>query len=112
MTWTQEEIKAVLQNAEGTTGGKPNRYLIYRMLQGLYQKQTTHEQAAEYTSDKNNVGFNAYDATLLTNVAKTSLAYQNLTICQAAMVGRRLVKYAGQLERIAAEKQAARLAAA
>lgn len=104
MNWTKEEIVAVLANPEGQTGKHKNRYLVYRMLQALYQRQTSTEQEAELTIEHNGVGFNGVDADFLSSVAKNSLKYQGLTEKQAAFVAKRLKKYAKQLAGIAAVK--------
>lgn len=103
--WTKAFIRGVLEKPEGMTAGKhQNRYLIYRMLQALYERQTSSEQASQQTQVLNGVGFNGADARLLSKVAIQSKPYNNLTVKQAVMVAKRLKKYAGQLETIAAEK--------
>lgn len=94
-----------LSNPLGQTGGKQNRYLIYRMLQALYKRQTSTEQSAEATFHRNGVGFNSADAPVLSSIANRSLPYKNITLKQAYLVGRRLKKYIGQLVEIASEKQ-------
>jgi hypothetical protein len=105
MTFTKETIASILANPQASTGGKENRYLVYRMLQAMYQRQTASEQATFTTHYVNHVGFNSADAPLLTDVAKRSQKYNNLTPKQAVMIARRLKKYVGQLASIAAEKQ-------
>src|ERR1019366_9001622 len=78
---------------------------VYKMLQKLFERQTVDEQSAEFTKYVNGRGFNGADANVLSDIAKKSIQYQNLTVKQAALVARRLKKYAGQLEEIALEKQ-------
>lgn len=107
---TKAEIRAILINPAGVTGRHQNRYLVYRMLQAMFDRQTADEQASDDTKHVNGVGFNGVDAPLLSDVAKRSKQYNNLTIKQAAMVARRLTKYTGQLEAIAAAKQIAKAA--
>jgi hypothetical protein len=92
-------------------GTHEKRYLVYRMLQALYEYQTRDEQYAETTKHRNNVGFNGPDAGLLSGIAKRSQKYQNLTAKQAKLVASRLVKYTGQLVKIAAEKAQQKLPA-
>lgn len=102
--WTAEQIRDILAHPDQKTGVRENRYLIYRMLQALYQRQTRYEQDAEHTEEHNGRGFNGPDSHLLTKVAKKSLPYQNLTIKQCVWLAPRLKKYAKQLELIASEK--------
>jgi predicted Zn-dependent protease len=45
----------------------------------LYEFQTAEEQKSEYTSNKNNVGFNAFDAKTLTYYAKWILSGKHLS---------------------------------
>lgn len=109
MTFDKGGILSILANPDKKTGDKENRYLIYRMLQAMYERQTMDEQASGFTKHWNNVGFNGVDAPLLSEVAERSKQYKNLTVKQAFMVAKRLKKYAGQLAGIAAEKQQQKL---
>lgn len=109
MIWTKENIKTLLERAEadpnGMTGDVSNRYLVYRMLQALYKRQTADEQAAGDTKYHNGMGFTGADAVILSDIAQKSIQYKNLTANQVSkVVAKRLKKYAGQLALVAAEK--------
>jgi len=71
--------------------------VLYQMLQALYERQTREEQTVECTVANNGVGFNAFDAKFLTDVAINSRQYSGLTDRQAAFVGAALKKYSRQL---------------
>jgi hypothetical protein len=109
MTWTKEDIKALLVATQEAgplgkvvkTGQVENRKIVYKMLQAMFQRQTADEQCADTTKHVNKMGFNGSDARVLSDIAKKSQQYQNLTIRQAAYVAKKLMKYAGQLEQIA-----------
>ena len=107
MAWNKQSIIQILENPQGRTDVKgkwcDNRFLIWKMLQALYERQTAYEQEHKLTVEENGVGFNGYDSGFLSEVAETSKRFKNLTQPQANAVARRLRKYAGQLERIALE---------
>lgn len=111
MTWDEQRITMVLatplENMRERTGGRENRYLIYRMLQAMFERQTSSEQRLDVTVERNHIGFSAADARLLSDVAKRSQPYKTLTAKQAVMVARRLSKYTRQLADVAASKQMA-----
>lgn len=94
-------IRSILSNPNGKTYGRENRYLIWRMLQGMNERQTFEEQAIQGTKETNGIGFNKFDAPVLTDIAHKSYQYKNLTPAQARLVGRRLMKYIKQLCSIA-----------
>lgn len=108
MTFNKEQIIEILKHPEGVTEYKSrrwaNRTLVYRMLQALYARQTGFEQEIEATTENNGIGFNGADSHFLSNVAKNSRPYGNLTSKQCEVVARKLIKYAGQLEDIALSK--------
>ena len=97
-------ILSILANPEGVTGQHQNRYLVYRMLQAMYERQTQSEQASGMTHVLNGVGFNGVDSGFLSDVALKSRKYKNLTPGQAKAVGRSLKKYVRQLVEIAESK--------
>jgi hypothetical protein len=74
---------------------------VERALYVLYQRQTASERAAHVTREDNGVGFNAWDAAFLTDVAERMIEYRRLTPGQRRAVRRALGKYVGQLVRIA-----------
>jgi hypothetical protein len=98
MTWTKDDI---LKRLEAET---PDARLVYRALQALYARQTADEQATLNTSHRNGMGFNGFDAPLLSDIAQKSQRYGGLTPKQTALVAKKLRRYAGQLAAIAAEK--------
>lgn len=100
----REGILSILANPEGVTGQHANRYLIYRMLQAMFERQTQSEQDSGMTHVLNGVGFNGVDAGFLSDVAVKSRKYKNLTPSQAKAVGRSLKKYVKQLVAIAESK--------
>jgi hypothetical protein len=75
------------------------------MLQAMYRRQTEDEQSENQTFFLNGVGFNGVDAPILSEIAEHSKPYRNLTVKQAALVGKRLQKYIGQLMAIAASEE-------
>lgn len=107
---TKEQLITILSSPYGQTGKHENRYLIYRMLQAMYLRQTANEQATGDTHVLNGVGFNGRDARFLSAVAQSSKQYNNLTVRQAAAVGKSLIKYSRQLLEIAEEKAGSQLA--
>lgn len=72
----------------------------------LYQHQTSDEQAAQETGHNNGRGFNKPDARRMSFVAEFLLSGKHLTRQKALeKYGPRLVKYSGQLAKIALAKQ-------
>jgi len=110
ITWNKEQILAVLENPDYRTGTLENRYIIYRMLQSMYNRQTVDEQNAEFTLHHNNIGFNGPDSRLLSSIASESKRYNNLTIRQAFLVAKKMKKYWRQLVEIAETNTTAKAA--
>lgn len=94
--WTREEIEEGLQSSDKW---------VVRGLLALYERQTTVEQRAEETKEKNGRGFNAADAPKLTGIAKFYLRRNFLSPKQMILVRRRITKYALQLANIANANQ-------
>jgi hypothetical protein len=63
----------------------------------LYEFQTADEQISEHTSNKNNVGFNAFDAKTLTYYAKWLLAGKHLSGDHLNKAFNMMPKYARQI---------------
>ena len=101
MTWTKESIKIILANPFGKTDGLCNSNIIGRMLLALLDQQTAQEKDHHATKVTNGVGFNKFDADILTGISNWYKRNQFLTDRQLRIVARKLVKYAGQLEHIA-----------
>lgn len=93
--WTAEEIRENIIN---------NDKWAIRGLIAIYNYQTEYEQRIEETTEWNGVGFNGADGKFMTSVAKFFLARNYLTEKQIYLVRKRLVKYCGQLARIANNK--------
>lgn len=83
-----------------------NEWLVRGMM-ALYNRQTSDEVASEDTKHQNARGFNSSDAMILTSFSKQWLARNWLSDNQLAIMRRKMVKYAGQLARIARGEDAA-----
>jgi hypothetical protein len=90
--WTKEEVKHLLQISNK---------MVQRSIVKIFEKQTEDEKRAETTSHHNGVGFNGVDAELLSSYAKQILAGRTLTEKQMHYARKKIVKYAGQLTKIA-----------
>ena len=95
--WTAKEIADRLEKSD---------VMVERSLLQLYHRQTADEANSNATIEDNGVGFNAFDAAFLTDVARwveqsTYPEGQRLTPRQLPHVRRGLRKYVGQLTRIA-----------
>ena len=92
-TYTKDDIKRLLQE---------NDKAVERAIIRLYDFQTPTEQEIRETREKNNVGFNGVDAELLTGFAKFMLERKrHLTPKQMTYARKKILKYAGQLAKIA-----------
>jgi hypothetical protein len=80
---------------------KKNLATNQKWLQGaivkLYELQTAEEQKGGYTSNKNNVGFNAFDAKTLSYCAEWIKSGKNLSGKYLAKAFILMPKYAGQI---------------
>ncbi len=63
----------------------------------LYKEQTEHEKQACTTAIKNDVGFNYFDAPLLSSFAQRIISGNSLSPKQLMIAQRKLPKYARQL---------------
>lgn len=97
--WTKAEIKAKL-----VAGDKE---FLTRGLMAVYEGQTAQEKLQMTTKEDNGVGFSAFDAEILTSFAEQWRRNQFLSQKQFNVLVKRMPKYAGQLERIAAQKRLA-----
>lgn len=91
-TWKADEIKDLLKN---------NDRAVVRGIVRIYELQTVEEQTAEQTRNKNGVGFGAFDAAFLSSLAKQIQQGHTLTQNQLKFARPKMLKYAGQLARIA-----------
>lgn len=81
-----------------------NNAWLYRGLVTIYNYQTADEQAADATAHDNGVGFSGCDAPFLSSLAKQVISRGFLTPTQLTFARKKMVKYAGQLLRIAESK--------
>lgn len=112
--WTKEEIKANMQDMSLDDSGarRGDRWVVRGML-SILKYQTEEEQQAGVTVEDNGVGFNGVDAEILTSFcdqARRGLGYHKnnplkYTMCLSAkqmeMARTKMLKYSGQLARIA-----------
>lgn len=88
MSYTIEQVRKKLAT---------NRQWVERAIVKLYEFQTADEQQNAYTSDKNNVGFNAFDAKTLTYYATWIKSGNNLSGDFLAKAFTMVPKYAQQI---------------
>lgn len=93
--YTPEEIRVKLLSSD---------LWLYRALKRLYTYQTDPEKNSGLTKERNDVGFNAVDSASLTKYAKALNDRGWLAIDQHRHARKLMVKYAGQLARIARDK--------
>lgn len=82
-----------------------------RALIVLYQRQTADEQSATRTKHDNDRGFNQPDAPLGSRLARKAMTPQLFEPNEVIAARKLLMKYAGQLARIANEKERAKVGA-
>lgn len=90
--WTKEEVTNILLTSDRD---------VWASLKKLYSYQTADEQKTDSTRHRNGVGFTGYDAKVMTSLAKSYLKYGHLTPRQTELARRKIIKYAGQLAKIA-----------
>lgn len=91
-SWTKEEIKNLL---------KTNDTMVVHSLLKLYTYQEAIEKASGETTLSNNVGFNAWDAQVLTKMAQNVIENKTITKAQVNYVRNKILKYSNQLTKIA-----------
>jgi hypothetical protein len=74
---------------------------VGRSLIALWERQTEDEKSGKYTEHTNRVGFNKFDADLLSSFAEQYKKKDWLSAKQLEIARKRLLKYAVQLARIA-----------
>ena len=94
--WTVEEIKVLLEK---------NDVVVCRSLMQMYSLQDDDEQIYKETTKRNGVGFNGIDAKLLSSFAEFYETYHYLSNKQIAIARKKLVKYSGQITRLANEHE-------
>ena len=83
--------KKILNDARWTT----------RALLAIYKRQTVEEQEFKTTKEHNAVGFSKYDAEILTSIAEQLINRGSISSKQLEVVRKRIIKYVGQLVKIA-----------
>lgn len=101
-TWTISKIKENL---------KRNDEWVYRAVVAIYNKQTEEEQFSEDTTEHNGIGFNSFDAHILSSFAKQIIKWENNHNCnkfreplskkQLLVARKKILKYSNQLTKIA-----------
>ncbi len=90
--WTIEEIKNLLEKSD---------IMVQKSLLKLYEQQTESEKMSETTRINNRVGFNAFDAEILSSFSKQLLTRNFLSKKQIDFTRKKLYKYARQLTALA-----------
>ena len=90
--WTKETIREKL---------KSDPRWILRGSVAIYRFQTDQERASEATLEDNGVGFNGVDAYIMSSFAEQVINGYTLSGKQLAIAQKKIVKYAGQLTKIA-----------
>jgi hypothetical protein len=93
--WNKEEIRSNLETDD--------RWL-FRGITAIYARQTADEQATNSTNCENGMGFNGADAEYMSSIAQQVIHLNFLTPKQKAIARNKMLKYAGQLARIANKK--------
>jgi|GEM_PF-2733481 len=74
---------------------------VERGVVALCERQTYDEQAVEHSRHENDRGYNKPDSTIMSRYAKLLIEGSSLSDSQLKDARKRLMKYAGQLARIA-----------
>lgn len=74
---------------------------VLRGIVAIYKRQTAQEQNSDATLEHNNIGFCAFDASLMSLYAKQILEYGGLTQQQIKIARPRILRYTKQLADLA-----------
>lgn len=91
-TWTKTEIQNLLST---------NNTMVIRSLLQIYNRQTDDEKTYKETAYNNGIGFNGCDANIMSNMAEFYLKKGYLSNNQINIVRKKIMKYSGQLTKIA-----------
>lgn len=86
--WTADKVKLSIAT---------NDKAVVQALMKLYSLQTEYEKAVKETSETNRVGFNAFDAEILTSFSQQYEKKQWLSPKQLQLARKKLLKYSRQL---------------
>lgn len=90
--WTREEIEDKIIN---------DQKWLERGILAIFEKQTAYEKDAEFSQENNKVGFNKPDARKLSYYAKWIKSGRHLSGHHLENAKKKMVKYSGQLKKIA-----------
>ena len=90
--WSNEEIKEMLYF---------NPRAVERAVMAIFKLQTTDEKRFNKTNHNNGLGFNGVDAPILSSFAKWLNTGRHLSQKQMAIAKKKIIKYSGQLTKIA-----------
>ena len=91
---TKDKVKESIQKDDD---------FLYKALLLLYNQQTGDEKYGGVSYKKNNLGFNSYDAPLLTGLAEWLKSKEFLTPKQKSLARSKITKYAGQISELMEE---------
>ncbi len=92
---TIAQVKGWIQNLLDT-----NDLAVCRALVVIFERQTSFEQSAETTSEKNDIGFSGVDAEICSSFAKQFMSRGFLSPKQMVIARKKMKKYWKQLAEI------------
>lgn len=90
--WNKEEIAQLLQS---------NKRMVEKSIVKLYELQTEDEKVTHSSNHNNGLGFNGVDSNIMSNFAEWLLSGKHLSKKQFQIAQRKIMKYTGQLTKIA-----------
>lgn len=90
--WNRDNVRAILQERDEA---------VLRGLTVINRLQTQDERAAKVTTHSNGVGWSGFDAEIMGHLAEWYEEKGFLTEKQLGLARRKMLKYAGQLARVA-----------
>ena len=92
MEYTKEFIKEKISTSDNW---------LYRGVLAIYGRQTDNEQVTQSTKENNGIGFNGCDAQIMSSFAEQLSTRGFLTDKQKVIARNKMIKYCGQLSKIA-----------
>lgn len=93
--WTKDEIKEMLEKDDKA---------VEKGVLTIFYFQTKDEREKESATRSNGVGFNRIDSEIMSSFAKRLQEGKSLTVKQMEIARKKILKYAGQLVKVANEK--------
>lgn len=90
--WIKEDIKNLLID---------NDKALLRGIIAIYNFQTEEEKEIETTNYNNGIGYNGFDAEIMSSFAKQIILKGFLSKKQKEIARKKILKYSGQLTKIA-----------